>query len=243
MKEQKNRPPPDATSDPGPDDLPRVFVVDDDPDIRSSLSRALGKRGLQVQVFASAQAFLDAYDGQEPGCLILDHGMPDMTGLELQKHLNKHEYPLEIIFITGHGGVPESVQAIKGGAVDFLEKPFRQSVLFERIQTAFVINRKRLSERRKIQMARARFDRLTAREQEIVDRIVSAPSEASSKEIGLFLGISHRTVDHHRARILEKLEVKSVAELIALVQKAGSDALSGAGAPSAPSDRDPSARP
>ena len=182
-----------------------VFVVDDDQDIRSSLIRALSKRGLKVWAFDSARAFLEAYDGHEPGCLILDHGMPEMTGLELQNHLNHQDYPLEIIFITGHGGVPESVQAIKGGAVDFLEKPFRQSVLIERIQTAFAQARKRQKERQKSDIARARFERLTAREQEIADRIIRAPSESSSKEIGLYLGISHRTVDHHRARILEKL--------------------------------------
>ncbi len=195
-----------------------VFVVDDDEDIRSSLSRALQKRGFLVQTFSSAQAFLDGYDGTAAGCLVLDHGMPEMTGLELQALLSGRDYPLQIIFVTGHGGVPESVQAIKGGAVDFLEKPFSQTVLIERIETAFELARRMLATRAGDQRTRARFDRLTARELEIVQRMVEMPSETSSKEVGNYLGISPRTVDHHRARILEKLEIKSVAELIAVAQ-------------------------
>lgn len=158
-------------------------------------------------------------DGSIAGCLVLDHGMPEMTGLELQKHLAGRNYPLQIIFVTGHGGVPESVQAIKGGAVDFLEKPFSQAVLIDRIETAFELTRKMMATREGDLRTRARFDRLTARELEIVKRMVEMPSETSSKEVGNYLGISPRTVDHHRARILEKLEIKSVAELIALAQK------------------------
>lgn len=198
-----------------------VFVVDDDEDIRSSLSRALGKRGYRVETFPSARAFLGAYDESRAGCLILDHGMPGMTGLELQQVLNGHDWPIPIIFITGHGGVPESVQAIKGGAVDFLEKPFPQAVLVERIETAFAIASRMQAERSDQHGIRARFERLTAREQEIVERMIAHPSGISSKEIGTWLGISPRTVDHHRARILEKLEVRSVAELISLAQRQG----------------------
>lgn len=196
-----------------------VFVVDDDEDIRSSLMRALNRRGYQVEVYDSAPAFLNAYDGERPGCLVLDHGMPEMSGLELQQRLKQLGYPIPVIFITGHGGVPESVAAIKAGAVDFLEKPFRQTDLIDRIESAFDIARKQFSEQQESRKVRARFDKLTAREQEIVDRMVEMPSETSSKEIGSWLGISPRTVDHHRARILEKLDVRSVAELIAVAQK------------------------
>ncbi|WP_068112661.1 response regulator transcription factor [Tropicimonas marinistellae] len=196
-----------------------VYVVDDDQDIRTSLSRALRKRGFEVEAFDSAEAFLDAYDGEQAGCLVLDFGMPVMSGLELQEHLNGLGFPLAIVFITGHGGVPESVKAMKAGAVDFLEKPFRQSVLVERILAASeeAIAKRDAQERN--HQIRVRFDRLTAREEEIVARMISNPAEVSSKEIGNYLGISPRTVDHHRARILEKLEVKTVVELIDLASR------------------------
>lgn len=196
-----------------------VFVVDDHDDIRSSLARGLTKRGYEVETYASARAFLAAYHAGRPGCLVLDYGMPDMNGLELQKHLNATQMPIPIIFITGHGGVPESVQAIKAGAVDFLEKPFRQADLIACIEVAFNLTHARLAFEARSQRHRARFDRLTARELEIVKRILAEPSATSSKEIAAHLGISPRTVDHHRARILEKLEVKSLTELIALANR------------------------
>ena len=192
-----------------------VFVVDDDHDIRTALSRSLRKRGYQVESHDCAESFLQGYDGRRAGCLVLDYGMPGMTGLELQAHLAGMDCPLAVIFITGHGGVPESVQAIKQGAIDFLEKPFRQAVLLERIEAGFDLIRQKLQACRKERQAAALFDRLTAREREIVDRMVENPSAISSKEIGARLGISPRTVDHHRARILEKLQMKSVAEVIA----------------------------
>lgn len=197
-----------------------VYVVDDDEGIRSSLTRALNKRGFTVETFDSARAFLDRYDEHGLGCLVLDHGMPGMTGLELQNHLNRLGCPLPIIFITGHGGVPESVQAIKAGAVDFLEKPFSQAVLIERIETALDLARAMAETRESARTARVRFDRLTAREHEIVLFMIANPAETSSKEVGANLGISPRTVDHHRARIFEKLGIKSVVELIALKQHA-----------------------
>ncbi|EAU45177.1 response regulator transcription factor [Salipiger bermudensis] len=196
-----------------------IFIVDDDQDIRTSLTRALTQRGFEVEAFASGREFLAAYDGEQAACLVLDHGMPGMSGLELQALLNGQGSPLAVVFITGHGGVPESVQAMKAGAVDFLEKPFRQSVLIERIETALEIasaKRDALETRRALQ---ARFNRLTAREEEIVKRMLTNPAEVSSKEIANSLGISPRTVDHHRARILEKLEIRSLVELVDLVSK------------------------
>lgn len=196
-----------------------VFLIDDDEDIRKSLQRALEKRGYAVESHASAASFLAAYDPARQGCLLLDYGMPDMNGLELQAHLNELGATIPVIFITGHGGVPESVQAIKAGAVDFLEKPFRQADLVERIETAFAIARDRLDLDERARDQRARFQRLTARELEIVERMIARPSEISSKELAMALGISPRTVDHHRARILEKMNVKSVAELIALATR------------------------
>ncbi|KAA8616064.1 response regulator transcription factor [Salipiger aestuarii] len=198
---------------------PAVFIVDDDQDIRTSLTRALGQRGFAVSAYASAQAFLDAYDGETAACLVLDYGMPGMNGLELQAVLNRQDRPLAVVFVTGHGGVPESVQAIRAGAVDFLEKPFRQSALVARIEMAQQIALEKQAALLRRRDLGARFSRLTAREEEIVERMVDNPAEVSSKEIGNALGISPRTVDHHRARILEKLKIRSLVELVDLVSK------------------------
>ena len=193
-----------------------VFIVDDDDRIRTSLARALDKRGYNVTTFASAEAFLKTYDQRSPGCLVLDYGMPDLNGLELQKRLSADNISIPIIFISGHGGVPESVQAMKAGAVDFLEKPFRQITLVACIEAAFVTDREERFAKAVSNYVRERLARLTAREKEIAKFIIENSSNTSSKEIGRQLNISPRTVDHHRARILEKMEVKSVAQLIDL---------------------------
>ncbi|WP_116597408.1 response regulator transcription factor [Primorskyibacter marinus] len=198
-----------------------VFLVDDDANIRTSLARALGLRGYQVKAFESARAFLDAYEKTSAGCLILDYGMPQMDGLELQRHLSDRNIKLPIIFITGHGGIPESVQAMKMGAMDFLEKPFKQSVLVERIDAALEIDRKRRDATQRSSAMRIRFESLTDREDEIARLIVSNPGSNSSKDIARHLDISPRTVDHHRARILEKMDVTSVAQLVELALKEG----------------------
>ena len=193
-----------------------VFLVDDEEEVRTTLARALSNRGYQVASFESAAAFLASYAPSQPGCLVLDYGLPDLNGLELQQELTEKEILIPIIFITGHGGIPESVQAIKGGAVDFLEKPFRQKVLIACIEKAFELdrtNRRALEDR---QATEEKFSSLTEREKEIANMMISEPSNTSSKEIGRKLDISPRTVDHHRARILEKLHIKSVAELIDL---------------------------
>ena len=198
-----------------------VFIVDDEADVRASLSRALGLRGYQVQAFASAQDFLDAYDDTMPGCLVLDYGLPKMDGLELQRHLVDNGVHVPIIFITGHGGIPESVRAMKMGAMDFLEKPFKQSVLIERIDAAFEVDSKFREDNRKSYASRAKFESLTEREREIAELMVTHPGSNSSKDIARRLDISPRTVDHHRARILEKMGVGSVAELVDTTVKAG----------------------
>lgn len=195
---------------------PTVFIIDDDDDTRSSLSRSLSKRGFDVRTFASATAFLDAHDSSVSGCIILDYGMPVMNGLELQKKLVSDGFTIPIIFITGHGGVPESVEAMKAGALDFLEKPFRTEALVEHIRAAFVTARKTRDRREKVRQARLKLETLTSRETEIVAMIVSNPANTTSKEIARDLGISPRTVDHHRARILEKMQVKSIVELVEL---------------------------
>lgn len=203
------------------DDGPFVFLVDDDADIRGALSRALGLRGYRVKPFASAQAFLEYYQTGVWGCLILDYGMPEMNGLQLQRHLRESDSCLPIIFITGHGGVPESVEAMKMGAVDFLEKPFKQSILINRIEAALEAAAQQREETQQFSGVVTRFETLTEREREIASMLATCPGRNTSKEIARELGISPRTVDHHRARILEKMDVGTVAELVETSLKAG----------------------
>ncbi|MCF2905368.1 response regulator [Octadecabacter sp. CECT 8868] len=193
-----------------------VFLIDDDEDVRTSLSRALNKRGFLVRTFEDARQFLDAFDPSYLGCLVLDYGLPQMDGLKLQKVLAEKNINIPIIFISGHGGVPETVQAMKAGAVDFLEKPFRQKVLVDCINAAFLADREKRTEESHRISALQRFAKLTLREKEVANFMIANPSSTSSKEIGRELDISPRTVDHHRARILEKMDIGSVAELIDL---------------------------
>ena len=198
-----------------------VFIIDDDDDIRSSLSRALSKRGYNVEAFSSARCFLEQFDKSKLGCVILDYGMPEMNGLELQQHMKEQAINLPVIFITGHGGIPESVQAIKQGAVDFLEKPFRQATLVNCIETAFgTVLETQISEQSYKQLEE-NLERLTKREREVAEFIVLNPSTTSSKDVGRHLEISPRTVDHHRARVLEKMGMTSVTELVDQCVKAG----------------------
>lgn len=191
-----------------------VFIIDDDDDIRISLKRSLTKRGYNVECFSSANDFLNSYQQSNLGCLLLDYGMPELNGLELQKQLIINKISIPIIFMTGHGGIPESVQAMKAGAIDFLEKPFQQSVLLEAIDTAFKSARTAQQYDQSNKALKAKLDLLTAREKEIAQFIVQNPADTSSKNIGRHLNVSPRTIDHHRARILEKMDMKSVAELI-----------------------------
>lgn len=203
-----------------PDQNLTVFLVDDDPDIRSSLSRALKKRAYSVESFASAAAFLDVFDGTRTGCVLLDYGMSNMNGLELQQNLIDAGHSIPIIFITGHGGIAESVKAMKAGAVDFLEKPFRQQTLINCIDEAFAKALMFQEVAAKSKIHHENFARLTSREKEIAQLMVLNSSSISSKEIGRQLTISPRTVDHHRARILEKMGTNSVAELVDICLRA-----------------------
>lgn len=197
-----------------------VFLVDDDPSVRKVLPRALKQHGLSVESFSSADNFLAAYSDQ-PGCLVLDVRMPNMSGLELQTLLIRQGINLPIIFITGHGGVSESVQAIKSGAIDFLEKPFRSQDLIQLISEAFSLNRAVTAQSRKEKTVRENLARLTAREKDVLQLLLEDEKILSSKEIAKKLGISHRTVEHHRSRILDKTNTRSVAELSALIAAVG----------------------
>lgn len=197
-----------------------VYLVDDDPSVLTTLPRALRRRGFVVESFDTAEKFLSAYGPDQPSCLILDLSMPKMGGLELQDALIKQGWQIPIIFITGHGGVPESVQAIRAGAIDFLEKPFAQDVLLKRIEEAFDQDALARQQREKLQEIQDRFKRLTSREQEILRLLLSQPTMSSSKSIAKVLGISHRTVEQHRANILEKTNTTSLDDLLHLAKMA-----------------------
>ncbi len=193
-----------------------VFIVDDDNDVRIALSRSLSKRGMLVEHFADAQGFLEQVGENAIGCLILDYGMPFMDGLELQDHLVRHDSTLPIIFISGHGGIPESVRATKAGAIDFLEKPFDLAVLIERIYAAMHVGERLRNEKARRQKLADKRGLLTEREEQVLQHILTHPARTSSKEIAAQLGISPRTVEIHRGRIQQKVGVKTTIELFEL---------------------------
>ncbi len=193
-----------------------VFIVDDDDDVRIALSRSLGKRGMTVEHFADAQTFLDQVDDDAAGCLILDYGMPGMDGLELQDHLVRQNSTIPIIFISGHGGIPESVRATKAGAIDFLEKPFDLGVLIERIRAACDVGVQLRADKARRQELADKRGLLTEREEQVLQHILTHPARTSSKEIAAELGISPRTVEIHRGRIQQKVGVKTTIELYEL---------------------------
>lgn len=191
---------------------PTVYIVDDDRAVRTSLNRLLVSRGYRVEAYESAMAFLDAVDRDRPGCLILDVRMPEFSGIRLQELLSREGFDLPIIFVTGHGNVPMAVRALKHGAIDFIEKPYRLAPLLERIDEAFAAGTtmRKVSDARR--QARDRLARLTPREREVFDLLTdSGPS--SNKEVARTLGISPRTVEVHRARIMRKLDAASLADL------------------------------
>lgn len=191
-----------------------VFVVDDDPDVRESLSLLLKSVGLNTETFADAQGFLDSYRAERPGCLIVDVRMPGMSGLELQQTLTQQDICLPVIVITGHGDVPMAIRAMKAGAVDFIEKPYASQALLEQVHKALV----RDAEARRLQNQRhaiaARLARLTSREHEVLERVVAGQY---NKVIAAELDISLPTVEARRKRIMEKLEVRSFADLVHMV--------------------------
>jgi two-component system response regulator FixJ len=195
---------------------PMVFIVDDDEAVRDSLRLLLKSVGIAAQVFGSAQEFLAAYDAARPGCLVLDIRMPGMSGMELQQHLNTRGAVIPLLFITGHGDVPMAVQAMKNGAFDFLQKPFRDQELIDRVQRALAKdaeNRVGLSQHSKM---RSRLDSLTSREREVLELMVQGKP---NKIMAADLGISQRTVEIHRARVMEKLGVNSLAQAVRMMME------------------------
>jgi FixJ family two-component response regulator len=197
---------------------PTIFIIDDDASLRKSLSRLLRSAGYTTEAFASAEEFLarDHYGGI--GCLLLDVQMPGLSGMDLQKELNKADYHMPIIFITGHGDIPMSVKAMKDGALDFLTKPFHDKELLQLIEKAIEKDTYARAEYDEIFDIRRRIERLTLRENEILGYIITG---MLNKQIAFELGIAEKTVKVHRGRIMEKLCVASVAELVRLAEKAG----------------------
>lgn len=190
-----------------------VFVVDDDAAVRDSLSWLIKSVGLKVETFGSAQEFLAAVDKKKAGVVVLDVRMPGMSGLELQEKLGTEKILLPVIIITGHGDVPMAVRAVKSGAFDFIEKPFNDQVLLDRIQQAL----KRDVETRKVEGHRSEVSKklalLTPREREVLELVVAGNP---NKVIAAQLGISCRTVEIHRGRVMEKMEANSLSDLVRL---------------------------
>ena len=195
---------------------PVVYVVDDDASVREALDSLIRSVGFQVETFASASEFLGGKLRDAPGCLVLDVRLPGLSGLDLQRELMQVDVRIPIIFITGHGDIPMSVQAMKAGAVEFLTKPFRDQDLLDAIQQA--IDRDRTARRARDELAELRqcFESLTPREREVTDRVVSG---SLNKQIAAELGISEVTVKLHRGQAMHKMRAGSLAELVKMIQK------------------------
>jgi RNA polymerase sigma factor (sigma-70 family) len=197
---------------------PVVYLVDDEFAIRDSLTLLLESSGHSVKSFESAQAFLDNYESEQTGCLLLDVRMPLMSGLELQENLSEKNITLPIIFISGNADIPESAKAFRAGAVDFLEKPFDYQILLQRIEEAIhkdIEAREQSIEKRRLQN---RLDQLTAREKEVLRLIINS---YSSKEAAKILNISNRTIEVHRANIMEKMQAENLSELMRITMQSG----------------------
>ncbi len=194
-----------------------VFVVDDDDAVRTSLRLLLKSVGLPVETYASAQEFLDAFDAERAGCLVLDIRMPGMSGLELQQKLNELHAIVPIVFITGHGDVPMAVEAMQHGAVDFIQKPFRDQDLIDRINQALEKDRENRDGLRERDVIRRRIGQLTPREREVLELVTKGKA---NKVIAGDLDVSQRTVEIHRARVMEKMGASSLAHLVRMVIEA-----------------------
>ena len=206
---------------------PIIYLVDDDEAVRDALGMLLKSIGLEHEAFGSALDFLQSYDGRRHSCLVADIRMPGLSGLELQQRLNEQRSEIPIIFITGHGDVPMAVTAMKSGAVDFLQKPFRDQDLIDRIHKALDRDGERRKGRAERDEIRARLTLLTPRETEVMQRVVRGQA---NKVIAMDLGVSQRTVELHRARVMKKLKLRSVAELVHAIDRIGGVPASGTAA-------------
>jgi FixJ family two-component response regulator len=197
---------------------PTVCIVDDDSAVLKSLARLLRSARLNVMAFGSPQEFLERHDPRAPGCLVLDLAMPGLNGLELQAALTVKGSDIPIIFLTGHGDIPTSVQAMKRGALDFLTKPVNDGDLLKAVQVAIEKDRIARLASAELENIQARLDSLTPREREVLTHVVSGQL---NKQTAADLGIVEKTIKIHRARVMEKMKVQSVAELVRLAERAG----------------------
>jgi two-component system response regulator FixJ len=190
---------------------PVVYIVDDDDGMRRALTVLMGTIGYHAIPFARPREFLEKYDPAQPGCLVLDVRMPEMSGLEVQQHLNRTGSMLPVILITGHGDIPMAVQAMKDGAYDFLQKPFRDQDLIDRINGALKQDAENRATLEKHADLKRRYESLTPREREVMALVVDGKA---NKVIAIDLGLSERTVEIHRANVMDKMGARSVAHLV-----------------------------
>ena len=191
-----------------------VFVVDDDEAVRDSLKLLLKSAGIVAATSASAQEFLSTYDPVQSGCLVLDVRMPGMSGLEMQHELNLRGVMIPVIFITGHGDIPMAVEAMQQGAFEFLQKPFRDSELLDRVQRALTRDQEQRARLRHTDKIRERLALLSPREREVLDLVTKGKA---NKMVAGDLGVSQRTVEIHRAHVMQKMEAGSLAELVRMM--------------------------
>jgi FixJ family two-component response regulator len=199
-----------------PDANPTVFVIDDDPHLRASVGRLLRSLGLDAQLFASISDFLKSDPPDGPTCLVLDVRLPGESGLDLQRELAAANREVPIIFITGHGDIPMSVQAMKGGAIEFLTKPFRDQELLDAVQLGLSRNRARRENEKALAALRERFESLSPREREIMIQVAHG---RLSKQIAGDIGIAEATVKVHRSRLMHKMKARSLPELSRMADK------------------------
>jgi RNA polymerase sigma factor (sigma-70 family) len=195
---------------------PVVFVVDDDPSVRSSLKFLISSEGLQVESFDSADTFLQRKLPDLPSCLVLDVRLRGVSGLDFQRELAARNIPIPIVFITGHGDIPMTVKAMKAGAIEFLAKPFRDQDLLDAVRIALERDRARREQEKEVADLQQRFNSLSPREQEVISMVASG---MLNKQIAGQLGVAENTVKVHRSRAMEKMQAQSFAELVRMTEK------------------------
>ena len=193
-----------------------VYIVDDEEAVRDSIALLLRSVGIRSRTFGDPREFLDGYRSEQRGCLVLDIRMPRMGGMEVQQELNRRGWSIPVIFVTGHGDVPMAVEAMRAGAVDFLQKPFKDDELIRRVQKALEHDAQLREQLGSLEQVRSRYDSLTPREREIAHRIAGGDA---NKAVAIDLGLSERTVELHRAHIMQKMGARGLAQLVQMLMQ------------------------